>query len=562
MSARKLTKYGVPFPAREQMVPVRPLPPLPKSWTNLSSAFVFQARSTPQAEFAVDSVGTRITYADALLRACVLAHAIKGRLHGQGMVGVLVPPSVPSAIANIACTLLGKTTVNMNYTLSAQELRSYIDQCQIKVVVTSRKLCEKQGLTLDCDVIYMEDLKDGVGAFDKAWGFMVAKLVPFFALRAFLPGMGCRADDLATIMFTTGSTGNPKGVMLTHKNILSNIWQINSHGRLEQDDRVMGILPFFHSFGFTVTLWAIAVLGRSAVYHTSPLEGRIVGKLLGEHKATLMACTPTLMANTYLLRCTAEQFKTVRWLLLGSEKLMPELAAEIEKKFGVEPVEGFGCTELSPVAAANVPQEVTTPDGRRVHGNKIGSVGQPVPGTAVAIVDVETGEITPPGSGREGLIFIAGPQVMKGYLNRPKETNEVLNDGIYCTGDVGVVDADGFLFIIDRLDEFAKIVGEMVPVIKVTKALRKVCGAADMELVVRAIPHPTRGEQLIVLYTKLDITPQEAVSRLKEEGLPNLWLPKADAFYQVPAPFPTAATGKLNLKELKRMAIELAKGNA
>jgi len=272
-----------------------------------------------------------------------------------------------------------------------------------------------------------------------------------------------------------------------------------------------------------------------------------------------MACTPTLM-RSYLARCTKEQFASVRWLLLGSEKLQPELARDIQEKLGLEAVEGFGCTELAPVVAANSPSEVTTPDGRRVHGNKLGSVGQPVAGTAIAIVDINTGEVVPFGSGQEGLIFVAGPQVMKGYLNRPKETDEVLDGDIYCTGDIGYVDADGFLFIVDRLDEFSKIGGEMVPNKKVAAKLRTLTGVTEMELVVTSVPDPTRGERLIVLYTVMPCTPQEAVGKLgADEGVPKLWIPKAGDFYKVDA-FPVGPTGKLDLKGVRKLAKELNAG--
>lgn len=554
----KVTKYGVPFPAREKMVPFRALAPLPGKWKSLSAAFVHRARSMKSTLFALDSLGARVTYGDALVRASVLAHALKSKLKGQDITGILIPPSVGGSVANIAVTLLGKTTVNLNYASSSEVVNAAIKACKIKVVVASRRAVEKQGLKLDAEVIYLEDLARSITGADKAWGYLVANLVPAFLLGAFLPGMSRGLNDLATIMFTTGSTGDPKGVMLTHGNVLSNIHQINSHVEMEPNDSILGILPFFHSFGFTVTLWAIAVLGRAAAYHISPLDPRVVGKMLAENSTTLMACTPTLMRG-YLARCTREQFKTVRWLLLGSEPLKPELARDIEDKLGIVPLEGFGCTELSPFVASNVPGTVVTPDGRTVPGNKRGTVGHLAPGTAVAIVDVSTGEMLPAGSRREGLIFISGPQVMKGYFNRPKETAEVLHDGIYCTGDIGFVDEDGFLVIVDRLDEFAKIGAEMVPLIRVSAAVRSHGGVSEMEAVVRRVPDESKGERLVVLYTRLAVTPQEVVARLNETDMPRLWIPKANDFHQVES-FPVGPTGKLDLKALTRMAVELSKG--
>ena len=552
----RLTKYGVPFPARRQMVTLKQLSPLPSGWTSLASAFVKQVRQTPDKLFATDTLKGRITFADALLRSCVMAAFLRRKVKGHKAIGVLVPPSVGATIANFAATLLGKWTVNLNYAATADIVNNAARQCDIQVILTSKQVAEKLGAPLEAQVIYLEVLLTDISNADKAWGWAVSRL-PMPLMKLFLPGLAGKLGDIATVMFTSGSTGDPKGVLLTNGNILSNIHQINSHAKLEERDSVVGILPFFHSFGFTVTLWTMATLGRGAAYHISPLNPREVGKLLEKEKPTLMACTPTLM-RSYLARCTKEQFSSLRWLLLGSEKLEPALAAEIKEKLGVEPVEGFGCTELAPVVAANSPEEVLTPDGRRVHGNKLGSVGQPVAGTAIAIVDIDTHEVLPFGSGREGLIFVAGPQVMQGYLNRPAETAEVLDGDIYCTGDVGYVDADGFLFIVDRLDEFSKIGGEMVPNKKVAAKLREAAGVDAGQLLVTNVKDPARGERLIVLYTQLPMTPQELIALLsKDASIPKLWLPKAGDCYKVDA-FPVNPTGKLDLKGVKKLARELS----
>jgi acyl-[acyl-carrier-protein]-phospholipid O-acyltransferase/long-chain-fatty-acid--[acyl-carrier-protein] ligase len=553
----RLTKYGVPFPARDQMVTLKQLSPLPGGWTSLAAAFVKQARRSPDKLFATDTQRGRITFAEALLRSCVMARFLAGKTKGHQAIGVLVPPSVPATIANFASALLGKWTVNLNYAATADIINNAAKQCDIKVIITSKKVVEKLEAPLQAEVVYLEDLLAAITKADKAWGYVVAKVLPYHLMRLALPGLRSKPEDIATVMFTSGSTGDPKGVLLTNGNVLSNIHQINSHAKLEETDSVVGILPFFHSFGFTVTLWTMATLGRGAAYHISPLNPREVAKLVESQQPTLMACTPTLM-RSYLARCTKEQFASVRWLLLGSEKLDPALAGEIQEKLGVEPVEGFGCTELAPVVAANSPEEVTTPDGRRVHGNKLGSVGQPVAGTAVAIVDIDTGEVLPFGCGKEGLIFVAGPQVMKGYLNRQAETEEVLDGDIYCTGDVGYVDADGFLFIVDRLDEFSKIGGEMVPNKKVAAKLREIGGVNETELVVTSIKDPVRGERLIVLYTRLEMTPQELVGTLASDPkFPKLWVPKAGDCYKVAA-FPVKDTGKLDLKGIRAIARELA----
>jgi len=262
------------------------------------------------------------------------------------------------------------------------------------------------------------------------------------------------------VIFTSGSTGDPKGVVLTHRNILSNVHQVDRHVELLPEEVVLGILPFFHSFGFTIGIWTIVCLGKKVVYHHNPLEARVIGNLCEQHKVTMLVGTPTYM-RSYLQRCDPAQFSALVHLILGAEQLKPELARDIRAKLGIEALEGYGCTELSPVVSVNVRHDVVLRDGRRVEGNRAGTVGIPVPGTCVKTVDPESGADLPRGD--VGMIVVKGPQVMAGYLNRPETTAQVLKDGWYSTGDLGYVDPDGFIKITDRLSRFSKVGGEMVP---------------------------------------------------------------------------------------------------
>lgn len=607
MSQQKFTSSGFAFPAANAVKPDRSLPPLPSHFKNLSVAFLHQVKADPEKQFAVDGTGQKVTYGEAHLQALAIARFLKKRVKGKA-VGIMIPPAVGASLTNVAVTLLGKWAVNLNYAGKVDAVKSAIKQCDIKVVVTTKKVLEKTGFALEgVEIIYVEDVRKSITGVDKAW-IGLAKVLPVAMLGLMLPGVRAKSNDVAAIMFTSGSTGDPKGVMWSHSNVLSNIWQVKHQGRFGPDDRLLGILPFFHSFGFNMTLWSIISLGLSVVYHHSPLEPKVVGKMLGEHGVTIMACTPTLMRG-YLMRCTKEQFKTVRWLLLGSEKLRPELAAEIQEKLGVLPVEGFGCTELSPVVAANVPEDVTTPDGRTVPGNKVGSVGQPVPGTTIAIIDINTGKLLPAGKlqpvtaeqiakyeeaqrqaqaawdaipedqklellnggeimgptpvpapkpewTNQGLIFVSGPQVMLGYLGREDETAGVLQDGWYCTGDIGCIDEDGFLHILDRLNRFAKVAGEMVPIIKVEEAIREVTGVNETAVVIAAVPDEARGEKLVVLFTDLKVEVGEVLNRLKGV-LHELWIPKAKDFHRIQA-LPLNPTGKLDMGEVKRQAKEFS----
>jgi acyl-[acyl-carrier-protein]-phospholipid O-acyltransferase/long-chain-fatty-acid--[acyl-carrier-protein] ligase len=294
-------------------------------------------------------------------------------------------------------------------------------------------------------------------------------------------------------------------------------------------------------------------LGKKVVYHFNPLDGRTVGKLCAEHKVTIFVGTPSFM-RYYLKSCEAEQFQTVTHLLLGAEKLKPELARDIREALGIEPLEGYGCTELSPVVAANLPVDVELPDGRTVRGNRLGTVGLPVPGTEIKTIDPDTGADLP--QGVEGMIAVRGPQVMVGYLDRPDATAEVVHDGWYTTGDLGLVDADGFLTITDRLSRFSKIAGEMVPHIGVESAIMEITGVDEHRVAVTSVPDPRQGERLCVLYTDLGMAPEAIHQRLLSGTLPKLWVPAARDFIHVDE-IPITGTGKVELRRLREAAMSL-----
>ena len=537
----------------------RPLPPLPAHWTSLTRAFVEAARAQPGKVAMADSTKVSLTYADAFLRAVVLSRVLKRILGPEPYVGLLIPPSVPTAVANIAVMLLGKIPVNLNYTASQALIDASINQCGIKHVLTSPKLLEKFGIAPKAELVYLEDLRDKVTTLDKLTGAAIAKLTPTALLGLLLPGL--KKDDLnatATVIFTSGSTGDPKGVVLSHRNILYNIHQMNNHLDLLPEETVLGILPFFHSFGFTVTIWTVLCLGKKVVYHINPMDAKIIGDLCEKHGITMIASTPTFV-RSYIKRCPKAQFKTLKHLLLGAEKLKPELCEEIRQAIDVDPLEGYGTTELSPVVAVNVNYDLTLRDGRKVKGNRFGTVGMPLPGTEVKTVDPETEADLPLGA--TGLIWVRGPQVMVGYLNRPDATSKVVKDGWYNTGDLGYVDSDGFLRITDRLSRFSKMAGEMVPHMGVESAIQNALGVPEPCVAVTALPDPKRGERLFVLYSPdMPVSPAEVVTRLQATDLPRLWIPAAEDFVPVDA-IPILGTGKVDLRRLKEMAVERGKGS-
>lgn len=531
--------------------PWRDLSPLPDAWRSLPAAFVHAARSRPGRPAICDSTGAALTYGSAFLRALALGRVLD-RIGGEAdRVGLMVPPLAPACVANLAVALWGKVPVNLNYTASQQALDSSVDQCGITHVVTSAKVLDRFKLVPKGKLILLEDIPKQVTLADKIWAAAVSRLVPAAALGSFVPGLrGNRLDDEATIIFTSGSTGDPKGVVLSHRNVLSNAHQIEQQVELKPDEVVLGILPFFHAFGFTVTIWTALALGKKVVYHFNPLDARTIGKLCEEHKVTLLIGTPSF-TRYYLKSCEPRQFATLTHLILGAEKLKPEFAREIRHVLGIDPLEGYGCTELSPVVAVNIPREVRLRDGRTVHGNRLGTVGLPLPGTSIKTIDPDTGLDQP--AGAKGIVAVKGPQVMQGYLHQPEATARVIRDGWYTTGDIGHVDADGFLLITDRLSRFSKIAGEMVPHVTVESALMEITGVDEHHLAVTGLPDAKHGEKLCVLYTDMGLSPAEVHQRLISGRLPKLWVPAVRDFIHVEQ-IPITATGKIDLKLLRELA--------
>jgi acyl-[acyl-carrier-protein]-phospholipid O-acyltransferase/long-chain-fatty-acid--[acyl-carrier-protein] ligase len=518
--------------------------------------FVRMASRHPFRTCLIDPIGTgqTLSYGKALAGAMCLARHLRPMLADEPIVGLWVPPSVGGVLANIALALLGKTTVNLNYTTAAEAVQSAVRQCNIRHVLTSRRFALKVPLDAGpgVELVYLEDLRDKITNGQRIRAFLKVLLLPTFVLDRWVLGLGKhKPDDLATIIFSSGSTGEPKGIMLSHRNITSNIESAVQAIDLRPGDRILGVLPFFHSFGYTVTLWAPLQVGFSAIYHPDPRQAKEIGELCRKYQCTIYLSTPTFL-RFCLRRCDPSDFKSLRILVTGAEKLPLPLAQDFKQKFGIEPLEGYGCTELSPMAATNVPDVEI--DGFKQIGHKPGTIGQPLPGVAARVVNPETFEPLPPG--QEGLLLMYGPNVMVGYLNQPELTREAIRDGWYVTGDMATIDEDGFITITGRLSRFAKVAGEMVPLEKVEDQLHDILQTSEKVCAVTCVPDEARGERLVVLYTALDgLDLHEVWRKLGERGLPNLWVPAERDFFKVPE-LPVLGSGKLHLQQVKQMALE------
>ena len=498
-----------------------------------------------------DKRRARMKWSGALLSAIFLARRLRSVWEGQEMVGIMLPPSVPGALVNFAAMLAGKVPVNLNYTAPDELLASSAAQCQIETVITTKPLLDKIPLRVPGKAILLEEAAASPKIGER-FAALALWFMPGGLIERRLGGRRKSTDDLAAVIFSSGSTGKPKGVMLSHFNIASNIDQVGQTFMLGRDDCLLGVLPFFHSFGFTITVWLPALLGVSVVYHPSPLDFAAVGELVRDYRVTFLMATPTFL-QAYLRRCSPEDFGSLRFVIAGAEKLPEPLAVAFEDRFGIRPLEGYGATECSPVVAVNT-RDFRAPGFRQV-GAKRGRIGRPLPGVSVKIVDPETRQPVP--LGVSGLLLVKGPNVMQGYLGKPEETEKVLRDGWYNTGDIAAEDADGFLTITDRLSRFSKIGGEMVPLIKVEERLHELAGATEQKLVVTSVPDGKKGERLVVLHLLTVEELKSVLDQLPQSGLPNLWTPRPSQFFAVEE-LPHLGTGKLDLRRVRELALALS----
>jgi len=513
-------------------------------------------RRSPSAFAMADSSRPHVSALQALISTIVLAQTLRPKWEGQQYVGVLLPPSVAGALVNIAASLCGKTSVNLNYTAGRAGLESAISLASLRTVVTSRlfvakaKLDIPQGIT----VLWLEDIAKTITAGRRLAAMLLALCAPM-RLIELACGQARRTtpDDLATIIFSSGSTGEPKGVMLSHFSINSNVEGAAQVIHLSKTDRAMGILPFFHSFGYML-LWFYARYRAGIVFHPSPLDAGAIGELCDRYRISLMVTTPTFLQLCHR-RCTPEQFSNLRVVITGAEKLPMRLHQAFQDKFGIAPAEGYGVTECAPVVSANCPDFRAS--GFYQVASRRGTVGQPFPGVSVRIVDPDTFALLPPG--QPGMLLVKGPNVMNGYLGRDDLTATAMRDGWYVTGDIATLDEDGFLTITDRLARFSKIGGEMVPHGRVEEALQQASGSDVQVFAVTGIPDERKGERLAVLHTWDEARIPGILEKLSADGLPNLFIPARNQFVKVDA-LPVLGTGKLDLRGIKRMAMERLQG--
>jgi acyl-[acyl-carrier-protein]-phospholipid O-acyltransferase / long-chain-fatty-acid--[acyl-carrier-protein] ligase len=496
--------------------------------------------------------GTTLSRGKLLGAAIALARHLKNA-YPEKRIGIVLPPGKGGVVANLAVTLAGKVPVNLNFTSARESIESAIEQAELHTIISASTLAKRLGdFPWTSQRLQLDEELPRLKASILAW-WILALLLPasLIARLLDLPRVGDR--DEAILLFTSGSSGKPKGVILSHRNILGNVSQFAAILDARKDDLILATLPFFHSFGCTVTLWYPMVEGVRILTFPSPLETAKVASLVEKHKATLILAAPTFLRG-YLRKADPPQLKSVRLVITGAEKLPADLAEAFEKRFGKHVFEGYGLTETSPVVSVNLPEPTPSKPGESVQpSSRVGSTGKMAPGIAAHIRDPETDRKL--SLHESGMLWLRGPNIFEGYLGDPERTAEVLQDGWFKSGDLGRFDEDGFLYIEGRLSRFSKIGGEMVPHEAVEERISSslgISGEADRVIALVGVPDAAKGEALVLL-SAIDIDLQKLRASLSEAGVPNLWIPKMIRRVET---IPLLASGKLDSRRCKEIAEE------
>ena len=492
--------------------------------------------------------------AGMVLAAAATYAALLRREVPERRVGIVLPPGAGGAIANLAVVLAGKIPVNLNFTASAAAIEASLRLAGVNTVVSAEAVQAKlpqfpwPPLTRDLRA----DLQ-AVGKAPVLARLLLVWLLPARLLRLLwrVPRHGGNAE--AALLFTSGSAGEPKGVPLSHRNILGNCAQISATGILPKRETLLACLPIFHSFGFTVTLWYALMRGLRIVTLPTPLDAKRIVEAIEQEKVTVYVATPTFI-RPVLKRAEPEQLRSLRFMVSGAEKLPIDLYEFCLAKFGIRILQGYGLTETTPVTNVNLPDPRHLPPGVKTQeGHRLGSVGRLLPGLTARIVHPETDATLPPNE--TGIICLRGPNVFGGYLKDPLRTAEALRDGWFVTGDLGRFDDDGFLYIEGRLSRFSKVGGEMVPHLTIEQKIVELFGleAAEVQqVVVLGVPDAAKGEALVLLTTQ-PIEPAVLREKLAAAGLPNLWIPKVVRRIDR---IPVLGSGKCDLKGCRALAAQ------
>ncbi len=509
----------------------------------------------PFATAVVDGLDhSALSRSKLLGAAAALSRHLRKEFPNDERIAIVLPASKGAVIANLAVTLAGKIPVGLNFTSGRAAIESSCKRANIRVAISATPFIQRLGdfpwpervLTLD---ELMPQLKRSIIFW---WSMSILAPASLLMRLLRIPKKGGHKE--AVLLFTSGSSGDPKGVVLSHRNLLGNVSQFTALLDAKPDDAILASLPFFHSFGSTVTLWYPLIEGVRIVTTPNPLESAKNAALIDKYKLTLLLAAPTFLRG-YLRKAELEQFQSLRLIITGAEKLPLDLAESFEAKFHKHVFEGYGLTETSPVVSVNLPDPEPKKPGDPVQpSSRVGSVGKMAPGIAAEIREPETDRKL--SLHETGMLWLRGPNIFEGYLNDPERTAEVLRDGWFKTGDIGRFDEDGFLYIEGRLSRFSKIGGEMVP----HEALeQKIIAALDLDgqservIAVVGVTDESKGEA-VVLLAAVDVDLAQLRPKLNEAGVPNLWIPKKVCRVEA---IPLLASGKLDMPRCKELAFSI-----
>lgn len=526
---------------------------------NLAREAVRALAKRPHRVEIVDLSAERreVRAAQLLAAAAVLSRHIAATIPDR-RVGIVLPPGAGATIANLAVSCAGKVPVNLNFTAGRAALEASLRVGEVKTILTADAVKAKFP-----QFPWTEDTRDLRSEIAAAGGKRA--MIPWLVAAYCLPNQWVPAllrlprsgnNDEATLLFTSGSSGEPKGVILSHRNILANCWQVSSTSILPDTATLVACLPVFHSFGCTVTLWYPILRRCRVVTIPSPLDTRKIVEAIRDEKATVMIGAPTFI-RPFLKRAAIQELTSLELVVSGAEKMPIELYESFLHAFHIEIMQGYGITETSPVTNVNQPDPPATAFAAAPQsGKRLGSVGRLLPGMSARIIDSETGADLPLTS--TGILCVRGANVFAGYLRDPEKTTTAIRDGWFVTGDLGRFDEDGFLYIEGRLSRFSKIGGEMVPHGTVEQRILEVLGWEATEeplLAVVGVPDASKGEQLVVVTTR-DVPLALIRDELLKRGLPPLWIPKT--VHQVTS-IPVLGSGKLDLKGCRSLALQASK---
>ncbi len=471
----------------------------------------------------------RVTYTKALIASLILSDKFKK--YEEGFLGIMIPTSAGCALSMLGTLMSGRTPVMINYSTGAVNNAVYAQKkCNFKTIVTSKALLEKINCPVVDGMVFIEDIMETISVGEKLKAALKAKLPIPLILRMVHGGQD---DDNVVILFTSGSEKDPKAVQLTHRNITSNIESFSKAVNIYDEDVMLANLPYFHVFGLTVNLWTPLYFGMTIVAYANPLDYKTICAIVREEKPTIIVGTPSFLWG-YLRKSEKDDFESVRLIVSGADKCPDVLRTEFQDKHGITLYEGYGATETSPVISTNTPEH-----------NKPGSVGKVLPDVMVRIENYETGKECD--VGETGRILVKGTLVMPGYLDDFEETSMRIRHGWYDTGDMGYLDADGFLWHCGRLKRFVKIGGEMISLVKIEDVLQK-CLPENITCSVVEVPDALKGVRIVAAVTqKID---EKKILKQISEQLPNIALPKQ---FVVIEELPKMGSGKVDFRTVTEM---------